>query len=1521
MDDGTILEYETDIQNQIQIYISEKRTLLLKNKSETSIASLDMAIKDLRRRLYQGRELAPNLILGDHPQYSLLDWIGVGGFSEVWSAINLENGDVVALKILRDKHRHDRTLRKRFEQGAAIMSHLSHPHIARIFGDVHQQHDRMFFAMEYLEGGTFDEAVREARLTLEKRLEIIIQIGQALQCAHDHGIIHRDVSPANIMLDDSLTPKIIDFDLAYFLDATIRSLSIAGGKIGFIAPEILHDGTNGTPRSDLYSLGMTTIFAIHEDRLTSDAHENVPAFIDELDLPKRLSEALRKATMWKPERRFGTINDYCLTLQDFRNSGSLVSHAGITDIEIVERPMREPPIGVDVGPKEYILASPVEGYRPTNTSDAADAAALPVPPSIDWFEEIHDALEAIPPEKRDVIRLSFLEGLNEAEVAERLKIPKGTVKSRKKYGLEEMLGVMMRRHLDSLPPNLAEIVRLRLIGMNETEIAGALGIDPDDVRFQLAHARALVARAAGLFWALPEHARSYVPTTTPPITESTPVGEVFVDQVRRLTDRQKDRRKSLPLLEALRSYAVGDLDEVTASPERSSKGPTLLEALRAELEAMSAEVPTFLTNELREDLDQLAERFMVRDSFLYVPDGDCLRDLGSKADNEQTCRTMYRNGPGIIPHTARTNVSYCSNDVDADPFYCPIVFPPTTRSEQAGAISWYSDGRLERLAVINQESQRPHHFSPATAQLLQESAQAQLTLSLLNLKAATERRPACSFPTLWSPRLHGWDLRDFLAKILKSTKGRLGPRGRGLQLVVWYVDHRDQVLFSLATTGFGSVFVSEKTLPIDQTLLTGKLAVAAPGQIVRWTEGEGGTARPKVDDAMGQGAFRAVKVMDDVVPGSLSPDDRRYGVMMSVYAFRDRGIDLLPDDDDLRAIARLIEEQVKGYAWLFVILAEAHANRAVYRSAGTEDQGAALAGAVREVFKADAVTLYARPRSTKQDLHILAATAPLSPGDDDLRAGAGGPAPVWANEGPLARSLVPSSVRVGDIDSYAGVLAARPDRSLRRNLFLDSRAWLDANGWPRWPSRMSREYLPRTIGADPKLLGCAMQAWRRPDNPAMAVGLVVRSSERPPYTAWDEQALEMMIRNWGHGVICTWRDWYAVMKPIGRKKSELPDEVARPLPRINAMSLKSVARELTATTHDLLTAGLHNVYQVWTLAERPGAPLMSVVPIGYFSEFHTGPPPPGHPFALNANPDLDWSEPFTQGGRWVFSGPPLPEAEVTGSHFRLGRRVCIPWKTWMGHHMCRGLLVVDMNDEVALQRRVLEMLSLLARKTAAAFSVAWTTLDHTPFNPWTSPAEFVKNLWARLRCQSVRLELMDGNDLETWKSPEAGDVTASIASEWRTPQVVIHELDGTQRMSTHRDAEQWGVREASNGDAYSLSVPLYFGMHHAGTIQAFWTHGPPTHIHGPEGVPAIGSRSWDVSLWVRDIVAAWSLWSWSWSESLDPGKGWITEELLGLDDFDGRFRWKLKLTNRHDRGGHATPRAEPSMVASGRSGA
>src|SRR5205823_6651045 len=117
-----------------------------------------------------------------------------------------------------------------------------------------------YFVMEYVAGGTFAQAVTGDILSLEKRIEVVLAIGDALAFAHDREVIHRDVTPDNILLDGLHgVARLTDFDLVRLADSTGGTRTGAMGKFVYAAPECLESSDDIDARSDVYSLGMTAV--------------------------------------------------------------------------------------------------------------------------------------------------------------------------------------------------------------------------------------------------------------------------------------------------------------------------------------------------------------------------------------------------------------------------------------------------------------------------------------------------------------------------------------------------------------------------------------------------------------------------------------------------------------------------------------------------------------------------------------------------------------------------------------------------------------------------------------------------------------------------------------------------------------------------------------------------------------------------------------------------------------------------------------------------------------------------------------------------------------------------------------------------------------------------------------------------------------------------------------------------------------------------------------------------------------
>ena len=188
--------------------------------------------------------------------FELLEKVGEGGMGVVYRARYVGNDRIVAVKLLPDDVAQNPTLVARFERELEILAKLRHPNIVHCFGGTtkSQQH---FYAMELVEGGTLAQALRaKGRLSWDYVVEYGIQICSALQYAHERGIIHRDVKPANFLLTKAGKLKLSDFGLASVQAG--QRLTMAGRTAGtflYMAPEQIRGKPALSNRTDLYALG------------------------------------------------------------------------------------------------------------------------------------------------------------------------------------------------------------------------------------------------------------------------------------------------------------------------------------------------------------------------------------------------------------------------------------------------------------------------------------------------------------------------------------------------------------------------------------------------------------------------------------------------------------------------------------------------------------------------------------------------------------------------------------------------------------------------------------------------------------------------------------------------------------------------------------------------------------------------------------------------------------------------------------------------------------------------------------------------------------------------------------------------------------------------------------------------------------------------------------------------------------------------------------------------------------------
>ncbi len=206
-------------------------------------------------------------------EYKLLDLLGVGGMGWVYQATNTTTGDKVALKVLLEQFKHDRGMLARFQQEARAGLRLNHPNIVRThkLGTAGGSH---YMIMDLVEGPSLLEVLlRKKRLPWGQACDFARQAALGLHHAHQHGLVHRDVKPQNLLIESSGRVKLLDFGLAMILEGeTGDEFSMAMifghesvGTAAYMAPEQAEDSLSVDARSDVYSLGCTLFASLTGD--------------------------------------------------------------------------------------------------------------------------------------------------------------------------------------------------------------------------------------------------------------------------------------------------------------------------------------------------------------------------------------------------------------------------------------------------------------------------------------------------------------------------------------------------------------------------------------------------------------------------------------------------------------------------------------------------------------------------------------------------------------------------------------------------------------------------------------------------------------------------------------------------------------------------------------------------------------------------------------------------------------------------------------------------------------------------------------------------------------------------------------------------------------------------------------------------------------------------------------------------------------------------------------------------------
>jgi predicted esterase/predicted Ser/Thr protein kinase len=240
------------------------------------------------------------------PQFEVDSLIGHGGMGVVFKARQPQLDRVVALKILAPERTGDPRFAERFQHEAQALARLNHPNIVTIH-DFGKSGAFYFLLMEFVDGLNLRQLIRDHKLEPEEALAIVPPICEALQVAHDHGIVHRDIKPENILVDKEGRVKIADFGIAKMVgpEPAIdgQAESQPAGTPQYMAPEQKENSRRADHRADIYSLGVV-LYELLTGELPTQRLEPPSVSARGVKIDVRLDEVVLRAMEREPDRRY-----------------------------------------------------------------------------------------------------------------------------------------------------------------------------------------------------------------------------------------------------------------------------------------------------------------------------------------------------------------------------------------------------------------------------------------------------------------------------------------------------------------------------------------------------------------------------------------------------------------------------------------------------------------------------------------------------------------------------------------------------------------------------------------------------------------------------------------------------------------------------------------------------------------------------------------------------------------------------------------------------------------------------------------------------------------------------------------------------------------------------------------------------------------------------------------------------------------------------------------------------------------
>lgn len=316
-------------------------------------------------------------------RYKIEELLGQGGMSAVYKATDPNLRRVVAIKMVHPHLSDEPSFMRRFEEEAAAIASLRHPNIVQVF-DFNTDEDINYMVMEYVPGETLQARLKrlnknERKMSISEALQISINVCEGLSYAHKRGMVHRDVKPANIMLDVNGQAILMDFGIVKIVGSSAHTLTGAViGTANYMAPEIIRS-EQADQRSDIYALGVT-MFEMLSGKPPYDADSAMTIMMMHLndpipdistiraDLPEEFVKVIKKALEKDRNKRFQTIDEMTSKLKQMIQSLETISTPFSSNIQSEKVPEKIE-ISTEVLPSTSQLQEDVTKVEPAPEQD------------------------------------------------------------------------------------------------------------------------------------------------------------------------------------------------------------------------------------------------------------------------------------------------------------------------------------------------------------------------------------------------------------------------------------------------------------------------------------------------------------------------------------------------------------------------------------------------------------------------------------------------------------------------------------------------------------------------------------------------------------------------------------------------------------------------------------------------------------------------------------------------------------------------------------------------------------------------------------------------------------------------------------------------------------------------------------------------------------------------------------------------------------------------------------------------